>query len=296
MNRALFSLSLVIGSCWGLIQEGWAQESIEDVNADIDLSATMDPVILPHPLVAIDDETFLAFGGITGWGIVHWGWFTEPQHIVDEGGFSADSSTGGADKTGHFYMSYLLAELMTARLERQGYTSAQSALWGATSAMALMTWLEVGDGTGPYGFSVEDLVADFLGVTMSWVKTRSPAIGRVIDFRTEYWPTPGALEGNDIAADYTGMRHLMAIQLAGVPYVSQTPLHLIDLQVGYYSRGFRTFDEPELQAAPVRSLYMGVGLNVAEFLRGEFPERDWMAFHYYQTPLVSFEVASRRWE
>jgi len=249
-----------------------------------------------HPFLAIDDDAFLAFFGITGWGLAHWGWFTEPHHFQDEGGFSRNSSTGGADKTGHFYMSYLLAEVMTARLKAQGYGSAEAGLWGAGAAMAVMTWLEVGDGTGPYGFSLEDLLADFLGVAVSWVRTQSPAVEGLIDFRMEYWPTPGALEGNDLAADYSGMRHLLAVKLSGVPYIDRTPLHLLDLHFGYYTRGWRTFDEEALKENPTRSLYAGVGVNLAEVLKGNVPKAVSVPFHYYQVPAVRFEVANKTWD
>ncbi len=87
-------------------------------------------------------DAALGFGLITLWGVDRWKWFQQRPHIVDEHGFSNRSKTGGSDKTGHFMSSYLISEILTARLEGKGYDPKLAALTGSLYASALMTWIE----------------------------------------------------------------------------------------------------------------------------------------------------------
>jgi len=57
---------------------------------------------------------------ITSWGIAQWGWFTQSPVFKREGWFGADTSSGGADKTGHFYMSYVMSDLFLLDFKRHG--------------------------------------------------------------------------------------------------------------------------------------------------------------------------------
>ena len=195
---------------------------------------------------------------ITGWGIAQWGWFTHSPVAKREGWFGADTSSGGADKTGHFYMSYLLSELFLADFRRHGVSKAENK--AALSALAAMTLVELGDATSDkFGASSEDLIADALGVAVSWWLGLNPVWDDRIDVRMEYWPSSGFNFKNDAVSDYSGMKHLMALRADGFLSLRHTPLKWLELQAGYYTRGFRTFDEQEI---PTRHTYVGLGLSL----------------------------------
>ena len=78
---------------------------------------------------------------ISTWGIAQWGWFQHSPVAKTEGWFGANTSSGGADKTGHFYMSYLLSEFFLWDFKRQGVNNPERK--AALSAMAAMTLVEV---------------------------------------------------------------------------------------------------------------------------------------------------------
>ena len=195
---------------------------------------------------------------ITSWGIAQWGWFTHSPVAKREGWFGADTSSGGADKTGHFYMSYLLSELFLADFRRHGVHRAEGK--AALSALAAMTLVELGDATSDkFGASGEDLIADALGVAVSWWLGSNPVWDDRIDVRMEYWPSSGFNFKNDAVSDYSGMKHLVALRADGFLSMRHTPLKWLELQAGYYTRGFRTFDKQEI---PTRHTYVGLGLSL----------------------------------
>ncbi|MDJ0761660.1 MAG: DUF2279 domain-containing protein [Myxococcota bacterium] len=263
--------------------------------AALDQGADPDKKILhctDNPVVALQDELFLGALGITAWGVYYWDWFTQGFHFKDEHGFRQGSSTGGADKVGHFFDTFILADFLNWRLLKMGFSRHQSALTGALSAMALMTWLEIGDGTGPYGFSLEDLLADLIGAAASYALAMLPQVDDVVDFRIQYWPTSEYFGSGEMVADYSGMKFLMALKLSGIKPVMRTPFRFIEFHGGYYSRGFRTFDANEEKTT--RAVYVGVGLDVYELLRPILPQILKQPFKtaltYYQIPFASFEV------
>jgi len=75
----------------------------------------------------------------------------------------------------------------------------------------------------------------------------------------EYWPSNGYNLKNDAVSDYSGMKHLVALRADGFLSMRHTPLKWLELQAGYYTRGFRTFDEQE---KPTRHTYLGLGLSL----------------------------------
>ena len=126
-----------------------------------------------------------------------------------------------------------------------------------------MTLLEIGDGTSPYGFSKEDFIADSIGAALAYFIRAYPKVDEFVDVRFEYWPS-GTSEGrSDFTTDYTSMRHLIALKLLGFDALKHTPLSLVEFQVGYYSRGFRSYDTVEES----QHVYVGVGISLADLAR-----------------------------
>ena len=193
------------------------------------------------------------------WGFEYWQWGTQSLDIRQEDWFEKDSQTGGSDKTGHFYMTYALSRVLAARMQDRGWSLEKSSLAGALSGMLTMTFLEVGDGTGPYGFSNEDLLADAMGATLAYFIRANPRVDDFVDIRLEYLPTQDYLSGGDNTTDYSGMRHLIAFKLAGFESLKHTYWSLIEFQTGFYSRGYRSYDTEDKS----QHIYAGVGLSLS---------------------------------
>lgn len=118
----------------------------------------------------------LAAGAFTAWGVTKWDWFKYSPKFKQEGWFGADTHAGGADKTGHLYMSYLLTEGMLWDFKRKQVTNPEDK--AALAALGAMTLIEVGDATSSkYGFSGEDLIADAVGVGASWWLSQKSRMG-----------------------------------------------------------------------------------------------------------------------
>jgi len=233
-------------------------------------------------IVALDLS--IATLGITAWGIAQWGWFTQTPVFKREGWFGADTSSGGADKTGHLYMSYVLSELFLLDFRRHGVKNPERK--AAFSAMAAMTLVELGDATSDkFGASGEDLLADAIGVAASWWLATNPVWDNRIDIRMEYWPSNGFNLKNDAVSDYSGMKHLVALRAEGFDMFRHTPLKWLELQAGYYTRGFRTFDEQEV---PTRHTYIGLGISLPVLLgKNSIAGK---AFSYVQLPGLNVEA------
>jgi hypothetical protein len=229
----------------------------------------------------------VASAAMTVWGIAQWDWFQHKPRLKREGWFGRDTHAGGADKTGHFFMSYVLADLLYLDFKKNNVH--RPARTAALTALATMTLLEVGDATSSkYGFSTEDFIADAAGVLASWFLASHPQWDRVVDIRMEYWPSAGFELDGDIASDYSGMKHLIAVRADAIPALKQTPLRWLEFQTGYYTRGFRSFDKPS-EHGPERHLYAGVGISLPTlFDSNSLAKR---VLTYLQPPALNLSVS-----
>ncbi len=255
MKRKLFLLLFLLGS---ILSADWVQ----NVN-------TSTQKMSDYTLITKDTTTGLIIDNIlvdlmiAGWGYNNWNWGTEPFHFKKEDWFEYDSQTGGSDKTGHFYMTYLLSRVMASRMQDRGYSLESASIAGALSGMLAMTLLEVGDGTSAYGFSKEDLLADALGAGMAYLIRANPRVDDFVDIRLEYLPSSGYMEDGDTTTDYSGMKHLVAFKAGGFESLKNTYWSLIEVQVGYYTRGYRSYDAE----VTTQHLYAGIGISLADLAR-----------------------------
>ncbi|HPE61588.1 MAG: DUF2279 domain-containing protein [Thiothrix sp.] len=228
----------------------------------------------------------IASAAFTAWGVSKWDWFQYAPTFKSEGWFGKDTHAAGADKAGHLYMSYLLSEGMLWDFKRNGVEQPERK--AALAALAAMTLIEVGDATSSkYGFSHEDWIADAVGVGASWFLSVNPEWGNRIDLRVEYWPSPGFSGKYDAAADYSGMKHLIAIKGDGFETLRGTALEYLELQAGYYTRGFRSYDAGHYDT-PERHLYIGIGPNLPRIFGKDTTPGTF--FRYYQPPKTYLEV------
>lgn len=201
---------------------------------------------------------------IAAWGFKYWAWGKHSEHVRAEDWFEQDGDTGGSDKVGHAYMTYLLSRVLSSRMEDRGMSLQESSLYGSLSGMLAMTLLEVGDGTSAYGFSNEDLIMDAAGAVLAYFIRAYPAVDDFIDIRLEYLPTSEYLKEGDAATDYSGMKHLVAFKLSGFESLKNTGWGIVELQTGYYARGYRSFDPVGTQS---QHMYAGIGLNLSDLAR-----------------------------
>lgn len=242
-----------------LVGAEWV-ENVNEFTTDMNdrLLFTHDPMkglIIDH--LAVDAM-------IAVWGFEHWNWGSRSFHVRREDWFEEDSDTGGSDKTGHFYMSYLLSRVLSARMEERGWSHEDATLAGSLSGMLAMTLLEVGDATSDYGFSGEDLLANGLGALSAYWLRSNPKLDALLDIRMEYQPSSGYLDHADTATDYSGMKHLVAFKFSGVEAWSDTPLRYLEVQTGFYTRGYRSYD---IGMAKSQQVYIGVGINLSELAK-----------------------------
>lgn len=226
-------------------------------------------------------------GGITYLGAKEWNWGSSSFKFNEEGWFGMDTGSGGIDKLGHMYSSYLITEAIGHGLSRNNeaeFAATYSALW----ASSLMLYVEVLDGySADHGFSYEDVVFNSTGIALSYFRTRYPALKDLVDYRLDYVPSEG-MEGFHPVTDYTGMRYLLAFKAAGVPRLRNTPLKYLELNLGYSARGFKVEDAPYF---PERKseVFVGISLNLDELLFKPFSRQLGTAgkygstlSHYYQ--------------
>ena len=225
-----------------------------------------------------------ATAAIAATGFANWDWGSSSFRFNSEGWFGKDTASLGMDKLGHAYSAYVLSEFFADGIEH-GHPR-HRAYTGALLSMGLMTAIEVFDGfSAEHGFSYEDLVVDAAGAAFSVVRRAVPGLREKLDFRLLYvpsrstwraiscFPKPhcdryGAIVRSPIT-DYTRQKYLLAFKLSGFERFQRTPLRLVELQGGYYARGFTR--EEEARGHPLRRrLFIGVGLNVGELL---FPGR-----------------------
>jgi hypothetical protein len=220
-------------------------------------------LITKDPEVGLIMDNVLVDTMIALWGKSYWKWGTQSEHIHHEEWFQQDSQTGGSDKTGHFYMTYLLSRVLSSRMQDRGYSLETASLTGSLSGLLAMTLLEVGDGTSEYGFSTEDLISDTLGAMFSYLIRSNPKVDDFIDIRLEYMPTASYVSGGDNTTDYSGMRHLVAFKLSGFDKLKNSYFSLVEFQAGFYSRGYRSFDT----IAKSQHVYVGIGISLSDLAR-----------------------------
>jgi hypothetical protein len=203
----------------------------------------------------------------------------------NEGWFGANTESGGADKLGHAYATYLTTLGFASLYEYWGFERERADLYGALSSFGCFTLVELGDGYSDYGFSYEDMIMDSAGIAFAYLRRRSPVIRDLLDFRIQYWPSEAFQSGGhtDIVTDYSGYKYLLALKLEGIKRLEPTPLSWVELHLGYFTRGYVTSD-PEFIPEESRHLYFGVGLNLSRVFRKAGLKKVAPIFNFYQVP------------
>ncbi len=222
-------------------------------------------------------------GAITAWGFANWDYGDRSPRAKNEGWFGRNTKEGGADKLGHAYSSYAFTHALAWLYEEWGYESTEAAGFGALSALGVQTFMELGDSFSRFGLSYEDLVMNAVGTAFGFVSLRYPEISRKLDFRIEYAP---AFDTADVFTDYEHQKYLLALKLDGFETLERSPLGYLELQLGYYTRGY---SDPA-PALTERNVYVGVGLNLSRIFRELGWKKTATVLRYYQPPYTSLQL------
>jgi len=220
-------------------------------------------------------------GGILAWGVINWEYFQGAPRAGREGWFNLDTGSGGADKVGHMYVTYVAGMAFRGVYLDWGYQPESADKLGLLSSLGAMTLMELGDSfSTEFGFSYEDALMNLAGAGFGYLMLRFPELDRKLDFRAEYLPEFGGDFSFDLVTDYEHLKYLLVLKGEGFDALAESWLRFLELHAGYYTRNFEDFvtggpDQRE------RTLYVGVGLNVGKLL-----ERwvKWPVFDYLQLP------------
>lgn len=207
--------------------------------------------------------------GIAAYGRTHW-WqdgFDGRFKTVDEGWFGQGTYTGGADKFGHAYFTYLSGRLLTRAFEWAGNDSERARNLGFWTSLGTLTAVEVLDGySRRWRFSKEDALMNLAGAGLGYLVENDGDLDRLFDFRLQYKPSADArqLGRFDPIGDHSGQTYLAVVKATGVPGLRDHPLlRYGELAAGYGSRGY----EPNVNGERSRHVYIGLSLNLSEVLR-----------------------------
>jgi len=234
-------------------------------------------------------------GTIATIGIVGWDYGSHSFRTANEGWFDSDTPYGGADKLGHVFTCYALASVYNRIYKDWGYSDNDAILIGAANSLLTMSLIEIGDGfSTSEGFSWQDEVMNSVGVGMAYLRHRFPAVRERVDFRWEWFPSPAARSGErfDVFTDYSGQKFLLAFKLDGWLRTDNPILKLLDLQVGYYTRGYVSGDDDYFNGKH-RFGFVGIGLNMTYVLERLTGNRASGVFDYIQVP-YTYVPTSRR--
>ncbi len=218
---------------------------------------------------------------------------TTSFHFKDEGWFGKDTTTIGMDKLTHAFNTYLIANILHARLHRNTQASQGDAVTAGVLAAGLMAINEISDAIEPdSGYSMQDIAMNVAGATLSVLRNSVPGMKDKFAFKIEIMP-------NDQIYSHVGKKHyaqqrfMFSLKGAGFEGLQKTPLRFVDLQVGYYATDFLNSDRDK-GIEPKRHLFFGLGLNVGELLFGKsnsrFGKAAYSVLDHIQLPYTSLRV------
>ncbi len=236
-----------------------------------------------------------------------WDWGkTTKFRLSHEGWYGQNTYSGGADKAAHLFSHYML---MRALYNIYNYTeSGGPSKWaysvGLTTFLAL--GIEIGDGfcINQHGFSVADFTMGLFGIGIASLLELFPAVDAFVSLSAQYIPTkyfrqhPQRLKW--LMDDYSGWRFMANIKLAGFRYIGiNVPefMRYIQFDIGYYTTGFTKYDYryAELQRGLTihgreRNVFIGISVNLAEFIKDFFTDKDSLACRALQQPFKYYHV------
>ncbi len=181
----------------------------------------------------------------------------------NEGWFGRSTSNLGVDKLAHAYSTYVVSELLYARLKRKTGNAPGIELTAAALASIIMLGTEAFDSIEPTsGWSWQDVAFNSLGAGLSIVRNSVPGLDRKLDYRLMIQPNENIynLSGKE---HFRQQRYLFALKLSGFRDFEDTPLRYIELHLGYRADDFLNEDRAA-GVTPKRHVFVGLGINLRE--------------------------------
>ncbi|MFZ4715308.1 MAG: DUF2279 domain-containing protein [Bacteriovoracaceae bacterium] len=233
------------------------------------------------------------------YGVTSWGWISDgiSFRMRDEKMFQRDTYAGGADKVSHMYSLFMAEHAYYSYFLRLGWSPTEANKLAMAGAAATGLFIEIGDGISNYGFSVDDLLVDFIGVAFAGLLNAYPDLDSKIGFQCQYWnTTPNTAHPNrkipNPIDDYNNQKYVINIKAAGFePLAEHWATKFVNLDVGYYSRGYKG-DPGNPNKDPekfTRNMFLGLSLNLSEIFDGKSKVASTI-FKYYQTPYNAVQV------
>ncbi len=223
---------------------------------------------------------------ITVYGFADWDYGSAQFHSSNEGWFEKGAKYGGADKMGHFWSTYALADSLTGLYKHWGYDAQTANTYAALSSWTVQAIMELDDATSEtQGFDWGDMTLNTFGMLASVLMEHYPELDRKIDFRVEYAfnvPIKGLFD------DYSNMYYAMVVKLDGFDALDNTWLQWLELHGGYYSRGY---DSTEV--AKERDLYFGISINFSKLFRQHDYHKTAKVLEYLQIPYTVPKLSSK---
>lgn len=294
-KKTLFSLALIL--FFPICQSDESQQqSNPTLSNSIAIPEQPNSLSLLDAASEVSLELTGVLGTITYLGFESWDWGSSGFQVNHEDWFEMDTGSGGADKVGHLYTTYAIAEGFTHTLNNRTGNMEDSALWGSVFGWSLMLYVEWFDGySGDHGFSNNDLLMNSVGAYYSYLQNTQPWLKDKIDLRVEYLPSQG-MEGFHPMTDYTGYKYIAAIKPAGFEMFNDTFAKYFEFHIGYYTRGFKKNDAPYFDNRET-TLYTGIGINLHELFFKQPQKNNPLKLksttssflHYYQIPGSYYE-------
>jgi hypothetical protein len=239
---------------------------------------------------------------VTVWGIVEWGYFSRYEFkVAASDPWGARALDGTQDKFGHAFGAYTTKRLATFLFRSTGDSRLKANLMGAGYSELVTLLLEVGDGLSTrYGFDPWDVVYNNAGIVLGFMLDQFPVLDRMFAFQIEWVPTKtfrkdftSFSEKSDITTDYSGQKILFVTKLGGIPYVSRTPLRYVNVDLGYFSRGYGNNE----WSHDTRDVYVGLSVNFSIALGDLLPtgyasSTAQTVFNYIHVP---YDLEVKRW-
>lgn len=173
-------------------------------------------VLLPVLLASAGMSAVVLGVGTQAW----WDEGLQPFSLRDTGWFGRETYSGGADKLGHLYSSYIFLHSAASIYEAIGLDPEASAWLAAGFVLLLFNGFELIDGFTEFGFEYGDVVFNTLGVAAGLVARLFPELERSLGIRLGYVPSNDFLDNPKSVLkfinDYSGMLYYLDFKAQGI--------------------------------------------------------------------------------
>lgn len=211
-------------------------------------------------------------------------------HFHKEGWFGKSTSNVGIDKLAHAYSTYVISELIHARLRRKTESAPNIEFTAAALASAAMLYTELWDSIErSAGWSWEDVTFNTLGAGFSILRNSVPKLDQKLDFRMMIVPNSKIFQAEG-KGHFEQQRFFLALKPSGFEALKDGPLRFLELHLGYYGKDFSSEDRAA-GVRPKRRIFVGFGINLRELLfknsKGRAGRAAGEILDYFQPPYTA---------